>query len=103
MLGDPCGPRPGELPDERVEIEATGLFDVVHVRQYDSEVVYDAEAYIDLLETFSGYISMEPLAARAAVCRDQAAGWRRGQRGSVHRHWGAVLHVARRVTARPGG
>ena len=33
---------------------------MVHVGQYDWEVVYDAEAYIDLLETFSGHISMEP-------------------------------------------
>ena len=51
MLGGAVWPRPGELPDERAEIDATGLFDVVHVGQYDWEVVYDAEAYIDLRVT----------------------------------------------------
>ncbi|MGH3139054.1 MAG: SAM-dependent methyltransferase, partial [Gaiellales bacterium] len=88
-------PRPGELPDERAEIEATGLFDVVHVGQYDWEVVYDADRYIDLLETFSGHIAMEPwqrerlygeIRQRLAARAD----------GLVRRHWGAVLHVARR-------
>jgi hypothetical protein len=51
-------PRPQELDDERADIEASGLFDVVEVRQYDWEAVYDAEGYIDLLNTFSGHIAM---------------------------------------------
>ena len=87
--------RPGELDEQRDEIEATGLFDVVHVRHFDWERVYDAEAYIDLLETFSGHIAMEPWQ------RDRLYGEIRRRLalrpdGTLRRHWGAVLHVARR-------
>lgn len=53
-------PRPGELPDEREEIERSGLFDDVVVRHFDWEVVYDAEGYLGLLDTFSGHITMKP-------------------------------------------
>jgi SAM-dependent methyltransferase len=87
-------PRPGELPDDRAGIEASGLFEVVAVRQYDWERIYRAEEYIELLGTFSGHIAM--------------AGWQRERLfgeirrrlarrpdGAVRRHWGAVLHVAR--------
>ena len=52
-------PRPQELDDKRAEIEASGLFEVVDIVQYDWEQVYDAEGYIDLLNTFSGHIAME--------------------------------------------
>jgi SAM-dependent methyltransferase len=79
----------------RAGIEAGGLFEVVAVRHYDWERVYSAEEYIELLGTFSGHIDM--------------AGWQRERLfgeirrrlarrpdGAVRRHWGAVLHVARR-------
>jgi SAM-dependent methyltransferase len=88
-------PRPGELPDERDEIDATGLFETVGVRHHDWETVYDADGYLDLLETFSGHLAM--------------AGWQRERLHAevrlrlarrpgtpLRRHWGAVLHVARR-------
>jgi len=52
-------PRPGELPDMRNEIEASGLFVDTKIRHFDWEVSYDAEGYIRLLETFSGHIAME--------------------------------------------
>ncbi len=96
--GLPAGspwPRPGELPDDRADIEASGLFEAVAVRQYDWEVVYSADEYIELLSTFSGHLSM------ADWQRDRLFGeirrrlaLRPGQ--SVRRGWGAVLHVARR-------
>jgi SAM-dependent methyltransferase len=88
-------PRPGELPDRRSEIEAGGLFEVVLIRHFDWERVYDAEAYLELLDTFSGHIAMK------APQRDRLYGEirrrlvERSDR-SVRRHWGAVLHVARR-------
>jgi SAM-dependent methyltransferase len=88
-------PRPGELADDRDGIEASGLFEVVAVRQYDWERVYDAEEYIELLSTFSGHLSM------ADWQRDRLFGEirrrlaRRPDR-SVRRHWGTVLHVAQR-------
>lgn len=49
-------PRPGELPDQREGIEASGLFEPVLVRHFDWEVTYDADGYIELLDTFSGHI-----------------------------------------------
>jgi hypothetical protein len=53
-------PRPGELPDDREEIEGGGLFEDIVVRHFDWEVVYDAAGYLRLLDTFSGHIAMEP-------------------------------------------
>jgi SAM-dependent methyltransferase len=93
-------PRPGELPDERADIEASGLFEVIAVRHYDWERVYDAEEYIDLLNTFSGHLLM------ADWKRDRLYGEirrrlaRRADR-SVRRGWGAVLRVARRLESAP--
>jgi SAM-dependent methyltransferase len=94
-------PRPGELPDERDEIERTGLFELVAVRHVDWEIVYTADEYIRLLDTFSGHIAME------APRRDRLYGEirrRLGARpdGRLRRHWGAVLHVARSPDARAG-
>jgi len=88
-------PRPGELADDRAGIEASGLFEVTAVRQYDWERVYPAEEYIELLSTFSGHLAMADwkrrrlygeIRRRLAMRRDH----------SVRRHWGAVLQVARR-------
>ena len=88
-------PKPGELPDEVAEIEASGLFDEVAVRHFDWEVVYDADGYLDLLDTFSGHIVMEQWQ------RDRLYGEIRRRLAAradprLRRHWGAVLHVARR-------
>ncbi len=99
--GQPPGegqPHPGELPDNRAEIEASGLFEVIAVRHYDWERVYPAEEYIELLSTFSGHLAMADwkrerlygeIRRRLALRRDH----------SVRRHWGAVLQVARRKEA----
>lgn len=92
-------PQPGELPDDTAEIEGSGLFGPVAVRQFDWEISYGAEEYIRLLGTFSGHITMD------AWKRDRLYGEirrRLAERpdGRLRRHWGAVLHVARR-RARP--
>ena len=90
-------PRPGELPDERDEIEAAGLFEKVEVRHYDWAVDYDTGAYIDLLNTFSGHIAMQPWQRDRLYSEiRRRLGERPEQR--VRRHWGAVLHVAKAVT-----
>lgn len=91
-------PRPGELPDEREEIERSGLFDDVVARHFDWEVVYDAEEYLGLLDTFSGHITMKPWQRDRLYSEIRR---RLGERvdGSVRRGWGAVLHVARRRDA----
>ena len=88
-------PRPQELDDDRDEIEASGLFHVVDIAQFDWEIIYDAEGYIDLLNTFSGHIAMQDWQ------RDRLYGEirrRLAQRpeGQLRRHWGGVLHIARR-------
>ncbi len=98
---DPPRPRPGELPDDREDIERSGCFTDVSVVHFDWEVVYDAEGYLGLLDTFSGHIAME------AWQRDRLYGEirrRLAQRpdGRLRRHWGAVLHVARRAGASAG-
>ena len=100
-IGDPLSPdvswpRPGELVDISTEIELTGLFAIVLVRHHDWEVVYDADGYLALLNTFSNHIAMEEwqterlygeIRRRLALRKD----------GRVRRHWGTVLHVARRL------
>ena len=88
-------PRPGELADDREDIEASGLFEVTGVRQYGWERVYHAEEYIDLLSTFSGHLTM------ASWQRERLYGEIRRRLalrpdGLLRRHWGAVLNVARR-------
>ena len=93
---DAVWPRPGELADERAEIEATGLFEDATVTQFDWELTYNADQYIDLLNTFSGHIAM------ARWQRERLYGEvrrRLSERpdGLLRRHWGAVLHIARRV------
>jgi SAM-dependent methyltransferase len=88
-------PRPGELTDDRAEIEASGLFEVIAVRQYDWERVYDAEEYIELLSTFSGHLTMAEWQRERLFGEIRRRLAQRPDR-SVRRHWGAVLHVARR-------
>jgi len=96
--GQPPGegsPRPGELREQGAEIEASGLFEVSAVRHFDWERVYDAESYVALLRTFSGHIAMEQWQQDRLYGEIRRRLARRPGR-SVRRHWGAVLHVARR-------
>ncbi len=65
------------------------------MRHFDWEQTYDAEAYIELLETFSGHIAMLPWP------RDRLYGEIRRRLHdppghTARRHWGAVLHIAQR-------
>ena len=85
------------LPDYAADIEATGLFTDVRLRRVGWEIRYTADAYIRLLDTFSGHIAM------AQWQRDRLYGEIRRRLatrpdGTLRRHWGAVLHVARRAT-----
>ncbi len=96
--GEPAGaprPRPGELPSEVADIEASGLFSVVHVRQFDWETVYTAAEYIDLISTFSGHIAMADWQRERLYAFVRAKLAERPD-GTLRRHWGAVLQVARR-------
>jgi SAM-dependent methyltransferase len=89
---------PSTLPDSVAKIEASGLFTEVTTRRFDWEIRYSAADYIRLIDTFSSNLSMEPwqrerlygeIRRRLALRPD----------GLLRRHWGAVLHVARRPGA----
>ncbi len=86
--------RPGELPDDREEIEASGLFVVIETRQYDWETIHDAESYIDLLNTFSGHIAMTER-RRERLYGEIRRRLAERDDGQLRRHWGGVLQIAR--------
>ncbi len=93
---DQTWPVPGGVPDDRAEIEASGLFGDVTVRQLDWEVSYTADEYIRLLDTFSNHIEMaawQRERLQAEIRRRLAE--RPG--GRLRRGWGVALQVARRL------
>jgi SAM-dependent methyltransferase len=83
-------PRPEEVPDIREELVAAGRFAAVDVRRYLRDVEYDADAYIDVLETYSGHRALEP-ATRERLYTDI-----RGLIGTrtIRKSYLFVLHVA---------
>ena len=96
MPGDWVSPTVETLPSFEPEITATGLYSGTVIRRFQWEIRYPAADYIRLLETFSGHIAMEPWQ------RDRLYGEIRRRLalrpdGLVRRHWGGVLHVARRL------
>jgi SAM-dependent methyltransferase len=91
-------PRPGEVADSRAEIEGTGLFGDVHLAHFDWEVSYDAEGYIALLGTFSATIAMADW-QRQRLYGEIRRRLARRPGGRLRRHFGSVLHVARRREA----
>jgi len=103
--GEPPGhafPTPETLASHESEIAESGQFTDIVIRRFDWEIRYTAESYIRLLETFSSNISMQPwqrdrlygeIRRRLALRRD----------GLVRRHWGGVLHVARKAGSRSAG
>jgi SAM-dependent methyltransferase len=96
LPADYVWPRPYELDPEFTDIEASGLFEMVDVRQFAWEIDYDADGYIDLMNTFSGNIAMEDWQ------RDRLYGEFRRRlaarpSGTLRRGWGLALQIARRV------
>jgi SAM-dependent methyltransferase len=89
-------PLPEDVPDMREEIEATGLFGDFQSRRYVWEMMYAAEEYVDLLNTFSGHISMEP-EKREFLYRNVRELINARPDPRVRRHWLAILNLARRV------
>ena len=89
-------PLPEDVPDFREEIESTGLFGEVQSRLYVWDLMYTAEQYIDLLNTFSGHIAMEP-DKREFLYRNVRERINARPNPRVRRHWLAVLNLARRL------
>lgn len=71
---------PDEVDDLGEEIEASGLFRNVASRRHVWDVVYDADAYVAVLATYSSHRAMEPDALAELLAR-----------------------IRRRIAARPGG
>jgi SAM-dependent methyltransferase len=91
-------PLPEEVPDFREEIEASGLFADVQSRRYVWELMYTADEYINLLNTFSGHIAMEP-DKREYLYRHVRERINARPDPRVRRHWLAILNVARKASA----
>jgi SAM-dependent methyltransferase len=89
--------RPEDARDLRAEFGASGRFAEPAVRRYLQHVEYDADAYIDVLNTYSGHIAMDP-PVREQLYDDI----RRliGQR-TIRKAYLAILHVARRTEGDP--
>ena len=87
--------RPGELADHRAEFEESGFFDSVVVRHFDWEVSYDVDGYLDLLDTFSGHIAMAKWQRERLHSEIRRRVAERPEH-RIRRHFGAVLHIARR-------
>jgi SAM-dependent methyltransferase len=92
--------RPGALPDDRAEIEHSGLFRDVITRDFDWEISYTADEYLRLLDTFSGHIAMHPW-QRDRLYPEIRRRLAQRPDGRLRRGWGAVLHVARRTGPEP--
>jgi SAM-dependent methyltransferase len=96
LPGGWVSPTPETLASQENEIAASGLFTGIEARRFDWEIRYTADSYIRLLETFSSNLAM------AAWQRDRLYGEIRARLarrpdGRLRRHWGAVLHVARKT------
>jgi SAM-dependent methyltransferase len=89
-------PAPEDLPDFREEIGTSGLFGDVQARRYVWEVNYTAEEYIDLLNTFSGHIAMDP-EKRDFLYRHVRERINSRPDSRVRRHWLAILNLARKA------
>jgi SAM-dependent methyltransferase len=89
-------PLPQDVPDMREEIESSGLFDDVQVRRYVWEQMYTADHYIDLLNTFSGHIALDPV-ERDFLYRNVRERIEARPDPRVRRHWLSILNVARKL------
>ncbi|HET7012725.1 MAG TPA: class I SAM-dependent methyltransferase [Streptosporangiaceae bacterium] len=96
-LDDCFYPRPDQMRDFAAEITGSGLFTDVQVRRFDWEIKYTADRYIALLDTFSNHIAMDQ-AKRDRLYGEIRRRLAERPGGQLRRHWGAVLHVARRAS-----
>jgi SAM-dependent methyltransferase len=88
--------KPDTLASHEEEIAACGLFSPATIRRFDWETRYTADAYIRLLETFSSNLSMQPW-QRERLYGEIRRRLAKRSDGILRRHWGAVLHVARKA------
>ena len=89
-LADP----PAEIVTQ--EIEASGRFGPVAVRRYRWDVVYSAEEYVNVLNTYSGHRALPPKTREALLEEIRLRIEARPSR-SVRKTYSTVLQVARRL------
>ncbi|SDL62908.1 Methyltransferase domain-containing protein [Nonomuraea maritima] len=90
-------PPPEDQPDPMAaEFEASGHFTVVATKLYVWSLRYTADAYIALLNTFSGHIAMEP-AKIEHLYREIRRHLAARPDGRLTRHWSAALTIGRRL------
>jgi len=53
-------PDPADVPDLAGEVAESGRFEVIASHRYTWDVVYAADEYVNLLDTYSGHHAMEP-------------------------------------------
>ena len=88
--------KPETLASFEADIAASGLFTDIVIWRFDWEIRYSAEEYIRLIGTFSSHIAMEPW-QRDRLYGEIRRRLARRPDGLVRRHWGGVLHVARKA------
>jgi SAM-dependent methyltransferase len=91
-----AAPHPDEVDDLAAEIDASGLFGPVSARRYLWDVSYDADEWIDVLETYSGHRSI-PAEQRSALYERLRRRIRQRPGGRVRRTYLAMLNVASRL------
>ena len=89
-------PLPEEVGDLRSELQASGLFTEVDVRQYRSDVSYTADDFIDVLGTYSPNIARDPETTRRLFERIRTRITARPS-ATVTAHYLLTLNVGRRV------
>jgi SAM-dependent methyltransferase len=87
-------PSPSDLPAPGVQAASNGLFVTTATERFDWELRYDADSYLDLLDTFSGHIAMEPW-QRQRLHSEIRRRLAERPDGSVRRHWGVALEISR--------
>jgi SAM-dependent methyltransferase len=84
-------PPPEDMPDLAAEIAAGGRLEHVATHRYLWDVVYTADAYVDVLDTYSGHRAIDPEARALLYGRIR----RRIGDGTVRKTYLATMDVAR--------
>lgn len=86
-------PKPDDTPDEHEQIEESGLFENVQVKRYLWALDYSAEAYIDLLETYSDHRTMSLEGRKALyICVKKVIDGQSAKR--IRKHYLTILNLA---------
>lgn len=78
---------------EKAEMEETGLFKDVTVRRYTWEISYNAESYINLLQTYSDHIALDE-ETRTRLFQDIADLINSKFHGHIIKGYAAILYLA---------